>query len=63
MKLAVNRYSVIITRVSTGQSTPDCYYGYKTRKEAEARAEAWNKIPDTIARVEDNKIKDTKPKG
>jgi hypothetical protein len=63
MKLAVNRYSVIITRVSTGKEMCESYYGYKTRKEAEARAEAWNKIADTIARVEDNKIKKTEPKG
>lgn len=57
MKATTNRYVVMIKIQTTGQTGYDGYYGYTSRKEAEARAEKWNAIPDTEAWVVDTKAK------
>lgn len=45
----------MIKNQTTGQTGYDGYYGYTSRKEAEARAEKWNAIPNTEAWVVDTK--------
>lgn len=42
MKYSVNRYHVKIT--FDGKSSLDNYYGYTSRKAAEARADEWREI-------------------
>lgn len=57
MKLATNRYQVKITNTENGKTAFDGYYGYTSRKQAEARAALWNKIPNAKAEVIDTKRK------
>lgn len=55
--MTTNRYMVMIKNLITGKTSPDGYFGYRLYKDAKARAEAWNSIPNTEAWVVDTKNK------
>lgn len=55
MKLSTNRWAVKVTFLQTGKSCWDSYYGYTTKKEAQSRADKWNKLKDHKAEVIDRK--------